>query len=150
MLVCSVWLTALGQMLLLCNLWVTELGVISFYIQDLKGEWQNEPFKPNILTPETAAFHYLVFPDFPKVLSVFMKSHRRVSLSANGMIEHQTWQMCQTLKHYWHTVRGWKNRFVNILTAAQGETLNVWIYAHAMDLANCCTVCYGLHLLYLL
>lgn len=106
-----------------------------------------ELFKPNILTPETAAFHHLVFADFPKVSSVFMKSHRRVPLSANGMIEHQTWQMCHTLKHYWHTVRGQKNRSVNVLSAAQGEMFNVWIYALNMDLANSCTVCYGLHFL---
>lgn len=74
-----------------------------------------------------------------------MKSHRRVPISANDMIEHQTWQMCHTLKHYWHTVRGRKNRSVNILSAAQREMFNVWIYAPNMDLANCCTVCYGLH-----
>lgn len=87
----------------------SELGVISHTGPKRRTvEWASspsmEPFKSNILAPKTAAFHHLVFSDFPKVSSVFMKSCRQLLLSANSMIEHQTWQMYHTLKHYWHSV----------------------------------------------
>lgn len=84
-----------------------------------------EPFDFTILAPKNRNLSLFVFSDFSEVSSVFKKSCGWLFLSANGMIDNQTWQMHHTLKHYWHPVRGQKNWSVNVPSAAQGEMLIV-------------------------